>query len=69
MSSLERILGYIDIEKEEPPREGGVPPAAWPTSGDIRVENLAARYSSDGPLVLDKVSFHIKSGERVGVGT
>jgi ABC-type bacteriocin/lantibiotic exporter with double-glycine peptidase domain len=32
------------------------------------VENLTARYSADGPIVLDKLSFHIKSGERIGVG-
>jgi ABC-type multidrug transport system fused ATPase/permease subunit len=44
-----------------------VPPAYWPASGDLRVENLSARYSSDGPNVLHDVSFHIKSGERVGV--
>jgi hypothetical protein len=32
------------------------------------VENLTARYSVDGLIVLDELSFHIKSGERVGVG-
>jgi ABC-type bacteriocin/lantibiotic exporter with double-glycine peptidase domain len=67
-ASLERIQSYLDIEKEEAPREGGKPPAAWPTSGDLRVENLVARYSADGPIVLNGVSFHIKSGDRVGVG-
>jgi ABC-type multidrug transport system fused ATPase/permease subunit len=65
---LERIQSYLDIEKEIAPREGGKPPAAWPTSGDLRVEKLVARYSVDGPVVLNNVSFHIKSGERVGVG-
>ena len=32
------------------------------------VENLSARYSPDGPKVLEDISFEIKSGERVGVG-
>ena len=43
--SLERIQGYIDIEHEPKATETGKPPAAWPTSGDLRVENLSARYS------------------------
>jgi ABC-type multidrug transport system fused ATPase/permease subunit len=66
-NSLERIQSYIDIEHEAEAKDGGVPPAYWPASGDIRVENLTARYSPDGPVVLDNLSFHIKAGERVGV--
>ncbi|KAG0697813.1 hypothetical protein DFH29DRAFT_984146 [Suillus ampliporus] len=64
---LERIDGYIKIEQEPKPTEGGRPPAYWPASGDLRVENLSARYSLDGPKVLQDLSFHIKSGERVGI--
>ena len=44
-TSLERIHGYIDIEHEPKAVEAGKPPAAWPTSGNLRVENLSARYS------------------------
>ncbi|KAJ6535432.1 hypothetical protein B0H19DRAFT_1079915 [Mycena capillaripes] len=56
-----------DAEKEPPSTAEGNPPAYWPASGDLRVENLSARYSPDGPKVLDNVSFHIRTGERVGV--
>ncbi|KAF9483592.1 multidrug resistance-associated ABC transporter [Pholiota conissans] len=66
-NSLERIQGYIDIEHEPKPTEEGKPPAAWPTSGELRVENLSARYSKTGPKVLHNISFTIASGERVGV--
>ncbi|KJA13742.1 hypothetical protein HYPSUDRAFT_72890 [Hypholoma sublateritium FD-334 SS-4] len=66
-NSLERIQHYIDIEHEPKPTEDGKPPASWPTSGDLRVENLSARYSQTGPTVLHNLSFDIKSGERVGV--
>ncbi|KAH9967588.1 hypothetical protein BC827DRAFT_1264378 [Russula dissimulans] len=65
--SLERIHSYINIEQEPRPTEQGIPPAYWPASGDLRVEQLSARYSPDGPKVLHDLSFHIKSGERVGV--
>ncbi|KAH7929355.1 P-loop containing nucleoside triphosphate hydrolase protein [Leucogyrophana mollusca] len=66
-NSLERIDSYIQIEQEPKPTEGGQPPAYWPASGDLRVEKLSARYSSDGPKVLKDLSFHIASGERVGI--
>ena len=65
---MERIQDYIAIDHEPKPSIGGEPPAYWPTSGDIKVENLSARYSADGPKVLHDLSFHIKSGERIGVG-
>jgi ABC-type multidrug transport system fused ATPase/permease subunit len=65
--SLERIQEYTVIEQEPKASEGGIPPAYWPASGDLRVEKLCARYSADRPRVLHEVSFHIKSGERVGV--
>ncbi|KAH8997804.1 hypothetical protein EDB86DRAFT_2828663 [Lactarius hatsudake] len=65
--SLERIHSYINAEQEPKPTEQGIPPAYWPASGDLRVENLSARYSHDGPKVLHDISFHIKPGERVGV--
>ncbi|KAJ7367306.1 hypothetical protein DFH08DRAFT_910161 [Mycena albidolilacea] len=66
-ASLERIQGYINIEHERPATEEGKPPAYWPASGDLRVEGLSARYSEDGPQVLQDVSFHIKSGQRVSI--
>ena len=66
--SLERIQQYIDIEQEKKPAEAGKPPAHWPSSGELIVEKLSARYSPDGPQVLRDISFRINSGERVGIG-
>ncbi|KAH9480784.1 ATP-binding cassette transporter abc4 [Psilocybe cubensis] len=66
-NSLERIQDYIDIDHEPSPTPQGKPPAAWPTSGEIVVENLSARYSQAGPTVLHNLSFRIGSGQRVGV--
>ena len=65
--SLERIQEYANIEQEPKPIPEGVPPAYWPASGELVVENLSAKYSNDGPEVLHGLSFHVKSGERVGV--
>ncbi|KAF9029722.1 hypothetical protein BDZ89DRAFT_1065204 [Hymenopellis radicata] len=66
-NSLERIQQYLSIEQEPKPTEPGTPPAYWPASGSLVVENLSARYSVDGPKVLQDISFELKSGERVGV--
>ncbi|KAJ7646982.1 P-loop containing nucleoside triphosphate hydrolase protein [Roridomyces roridus] len=66
-NSLERLVQYTTIEQEPKPTKAGVPPAYWPSSGSLSVDNLSARYSPDGPKVLEDVSFNIKSGERVGV--
>lgn len=66
-NSLERIEQYVQIEQEPKPTENGVPPAYWPASGELRVEKLSARYSTDGPRVLHDISFEVKSGERVGI--
>ncbi|KAJ7236948.1 P-loop containing nucleoside triphosphate hydrolase protein [Mycena rebaudengoi] len=66
-NSLERIQSYVNIEHEKPVTEAGRPPAYWPANGELRVENLSARYSNDGPNVLHGVSFHVRSGERVGI--
>lgn len=65
---MERIHAYVEMEQEPKPTQRGIPPAYWPSSGDLRVENLCARYSPDGPNVLQNISFHVKSGERIGVG-
>ncbi|KAF7319288.1 ATP-binding cassette transporter [Mycena chlorophos] len=66
-NSLERIRGYIEIEQEPKPTSSGVPPAYWPASGKLEVQGLSARYSVDGPKVLQDVSFEVEAGERVGI--
>jgi hypothetical protein len=42
-NSLERIHQYYNIE-QEPASSGSEPPAAWPTTGEIVVKELEARY-------------------------
>lgn len=64
---MERVEHYVNIEQEPKSTDRGEPPAYWPASGKIQVENLTARYSQDGPKVLHDLSFTINSGERVGV--
>jgi hypothetical protein len=51
--SLERIEAYMNVDQEPKATSAGEPPAYWPASGALEVENLRARYSSDGPEVDD----------------
>jgi len=66
-NSLERIQSYLDIDHEPTATEAGRPPAAWPKSGELKVDGLSARYSATGPKVLHDLSFHVKAGERIGI--
>ncbi|KAJ6508901.1 multidrug resistance-associated ABC transporter [Mycena sanguinolenta] len=66
-NNLERVVEYLDIEQEQKPTQAGIPPAYWPASGEIRVENLTAKYSADGPEILHSLNFAIKSGERIAI--
>ncbi|KAJ7088646.1 P-loop containing nucleoside triphosphate hydrolase protein [Mycena epipterygia] len=66
-NSLERIHRYLEIEQEPEPTVTGVPPAYWPSTGSLQVENLTAKYSPDGPEVLHRISFTIQAGERLVV--
>ncbi len=46
------------IEQEPKSTDHGVPPAYWPTSGELIVEDLSARYSPVRPLIVaDRVHF------------
>jgi ABC-type multidrug transport system fused ATPase/permease subunit len=42
-------------------------PASWPTSGEVRLTNVTARYRPGLPPVLRDVSVHIPSHSKVGV--
>ncbi|KAF8610181.1 P-loop containing nucleoside triphosphate hydrolase protein [Ceratobasidium sp. AG-I] len=66
-NSLERVQQYLTIEQEPASIAEKTPPAYWPASGTLVVEDLTARYSPDGPAVLHGISFEIQSGERVGI--
>ncbi|KAL5499199.1 hypothetical protein ACEPAH_1717 [Sanghuangporus vaninii] len=66
-NSLERMLEFMRVDHEPEPSESGKPPAYWPSSGELRVEKLSARYSDDSPNVLHNITFAVKSGERVGI--
>ncbi|MBR7675285.1 NHLP bacteriocin export ABC transporter permease/ATPase subunit, partial [Streptomyces daliensis] len=60
---FEQIKPVLD----EMPEVRGASTQPGALSGDIEARQLSFRYSDDGPLVLDDVSFRIRAGEFVAV--
>ena len=74
LSSVERVVEYLDLPQEPPAViESNRPPAYWPSSTGpnkdsmISVEDLVIKYAPELPAVLKNVSFSLKAGERVGL--
>lgn len=70
MSAVERVLHYSNnIEQEKPYHVPQVDEALaardWPERGEIRFDQVEARYTSSGHNVLDKLDLHIKAGEKI----
>lgn len=65
MNAAERVVEYSELKTES--QGGQAPPAAWPTSGKIMVEDLVVSYAEDLPPVLRGISFQVGDNERVGV--
>jgi len=68
ITSAERIKEYSDLVHEAPEViQEYRPPANWPTSGQIQINDLSMRYREGLDLVLQKVSLCVNGGEKVGI--
>ncbi|KPM40692.1 ATP-dependent bile acid permease [Neonectria ditissima] len=65
MNSTERVVEYTELETES--LEGDKPPAAWPSSGTMEVNDLEVAYAPDLQPVLRGITFKVNNNERVGV--
>ncbi|KAF8595618.1 metal resistance protein YCF1 [Ceratobasidium sp. AG-I] len=66
--SVERVVGYINLEPEAPLEIPDAPlPTGWPETGEIEFKDYCMRYRPELPLVLKDLSMKIRSGENVGV--
>lgn len=66
MTSVERVIEYIDLKPEESKDAKNVNtiPPRWPTGG-IVFNNLSLRYSSTAPWVLKNINISIEPNEKV----
>ncbi|OAQ32248.1 P-loop containing nucleoside triphosphate hydrolase protein [Linnemannia elongata AG-77] len=69
MTSAERLFYYTNSLEQEPPAEilDRKPVMSWPQQGRITFQEVSLRYRPELPLVLDKISFDIQAGHKVGV--
>ncbi|KAH9947499.1 multidrug resistance-associated ABC transporter [Amylocystis lapponica] len=67
MVAVERIKEFSELQREPPEFIEPRPPASWPASGAVVVEDLVIRYAPELPNVLHHLNFEIKPGEKVGV--
>ena len=73
MVSVERILGYTQLEPEEEQGKAGkkqtktVPPENWPQEGRIVFRNVNLYYDRNQPPVLKDINFEIEPSEKVCV--
>ncbi|KAF9907006.1 hypothetical protein EC991_011401 [Linnemannia zychae] len=69
MTSAERLFYYTNELEQEPPAEilDRKPAPSWPQQGRISFKDVSLRYRPELPLVLNKISFDIKAGHKIGV--
>ncbi|XP_070558915.1 ATP-binding cassette sub-family C member 9-like [Ptychodera flava] len=66
MNALERVMHYTHIPIEE---YRGIydPSTDWPNQGDIQFEGVYVRYAQGLDSVLQDVTLHFKSGQKIGI--
>ncbi|POS84754.1 hypothetical protein EPUL_003663 [Erysiphe pulchra] len=67
MNAMERLHYYgLSLEEEAPLHTIEIQ-KNWPESGEIMFKNVFMRYRTNLPFVLNGLSLHVKSGERLAV--
>ncbi|XP_011701011.1 PREDICTED: multidrug resistance-associated protein 4-like, partial [Wasmannia auropunctata] len=67
MTSVERILQYTNLPKEEPVISDNPPPPTWPSQGQLILKNVNMKYRKDDPLVLKNLNVSIEPGWKIGI--
>ncbi|XP_051793100.1 ATP-binding cassette sub-family C member 12-like isoform X2 [Acanthochromis polyacanthus] len=68
-NSVERLQEYITGCKSEAPRhiKDAQIPEDWPKSGVITFQDYKMRYRENTPIVLNRLDFFIRAGEKLGI--
>lgn len=67
MLSFERVLKYIDLPNEFVGENAEIVDQKWPSKGEIKFQNVEARYPNGHKPVLTKIDLDISSGQKIGV--
>jgi ATP-binding cassette subfamily C (CFTR/MRP) protein 1 len=66
MTSVERVFEYTNLEPEAKLECDKPPGDSWPSHGCVTAEQVSFKYKSDGPIVLNNLTFAIQGQEKVG---
>ena len=66
MVQVERVLKLEKIPQEKN-KGTETAEAEWPKQGGVDFQDIVLRYRKNTDIVLNKLSFNIKAGEKVGI--
>lgn len=66
MTSVERVMEYIDLDSEDHNAIEHQNLKDWPLNGSIDFINLSMRYFEHSDPILKSLNLHIKPGEKIG---
>ena len=71
MNAVERVVQYLDLPLEknhstEPDVATGIP-ENWPAKGKLEIVDLSMKYRENLPMVLNKISFTVLPGQKIGI--
>ncbi|XP_071838678.1 ATP-binding cassette sub-family C member 4-like isoform X3 [Apostichopus japonicus] len=67
MTSTERVIEYSELKPEAALETDHETAPGWPMYGNVTMEAVSLKYSEDGPTVLKKLRFSIRSKEKIGI--
>ncbi|KAG5342175.1 L259 protein, partial [Acromyrmex charruanus] len=67
ITSVERILQYTNLPKEESITSDNPPPPTWPSQGQLILKDVNLKYHMDDAPVLKNLNVSIEPGWKVGV--
>jgi ABC-type multidrug transport system fused ATPase/permease subunit len=67
MSSVQRLVEYIEYDIHERPWDTPKAPQNWPQEGRIELKNLTLRYRAKLPLVIKGLDFSIEKNQKIGI--
>ncbi|CAG8797679.1 8971_t:CDS:2, partial [Racocetra fulgida] len=67
LNAVERVSELSEIPQEALAIIEPRPPACWPHSGAITVQNLEVKYAPDLEPVLHHISFNVEGQEKIGI--
>ncbi|XP_011052517.1 PREDICTED: putative ABC transporter C family member 15, partial [Acromyrmex echinatior] len=67
MTSVERILQYMNLPKKEPITSDNPPSPTWPSQGQLILKDVNMKYHIDDSPVLKNLNASIEPGWKIGM--